>query len=229
MASLQQLQTDVSDYMNRRDMTARFPGWVSMVETELNETLRSRPQVTSAIQAIDNPYIALPYDFATMESIRDATTGVLLNLKDEWSGSWTDTWGDNGTNGGNIAWSIYGQVQPNPAASAYRIVANCIEFLPHPSIPDPPDPNWVPQQVLMGYYSKMRPLIAPGDTNVILESYYACYLFGVLRYAAGWAKDADRAAQADAAYQQAVTRANTHKQSSDYSGAPLREEAAAVF
>ena len=226
MASYQQLQVDVSDYMNRADMTARFPGWIAMVETELNETLRSRPQVTSAIQAIDNAYIALPFDFASMESIRDNTTGRILSLKDSWSGSWTDTWENHG---GGPVWSAYSQIKPAPGAWAYRLLANCIEFLPHPDIPDPPDPSWTPQSVLMSYYQKMVPLIGPADTNVVLEQFYGCYLFGVIRFAAGWAKDADRVAQADAAYQQAVTRANTWTQQAQYSGSPYTAELACRF
>ena len=86
MASLAQLQADVASYLNRQDILTNgvMPGWVAAVETELAETLRARCQVASAIQPIDAAYIALPSDFATMESIRDATTGELLHLVDEW-------------------------------------------------------------------------------------------------------------------------------------------------
>ena len=44
-----------------------------------------------------------------------------------------------------------------------------------------------------------------------------------------WALDDARAAQMDAAWQQAVTRADLHKSQSDYGGAPYRLEAAVVF
>jgi hypothetical protein len=43
-----------------------------------------------------------------------------------------------------------------------------------------------------------------------------------------WALDDARAAQMDAAFTQAVTRADLHKQQSDYGGAPLRTDYAAV-
>lgn len=226
MASYQQLSTEVASWINRQDVLPLIPGWVLLVETELNETLRSRPQVTSAIQPIDAPYIALPFDFASMESIRDNTTGCILTLKDTWTGSWTDTWENNG---GGPVWSAYSQIQPNPAASAYRLVSNCIEFLPHPTIPNPPDPTWTPQVVFMSYYSKMRPLIQPTDTNPVLEQLYGCYLFGLCKFAAMWAKDDARASQMDTAYQQAVTRANTWTQQSTFSGAPYTEEMACHF
>ena len=204
-------------WLNRRDVQSLIPGWVAMVETEIAETLRARCMVVSGVQPIDNAYISLPPDFATMESIRDATTGELFTLKDEWSGSWTSAYAPS-----NV--SFYGQPNPLMPCNAYRLVHDCIEFLPHPLIPDPPDPNWRPQQVLMGWYAKPRPLVLPSDTNTVLENHYAIYLAGVCKFGAMFELDDDRAQQMDAFYQQTVTRANLWKQQSDYSGAPFRAE-----
>ena len=226
MASYQQLSDDVSAWLNRRDVASLIPGWVLMVETEIAETLRARCMVTSGVQPINNAYITLPPDFAQMESIRDATSGELLILKDEWSGHWTasgvNQWGNAWVNGAVVG--AIGQV-----CTAYRLVHDCIEFLPHPVIPDPPDPAWVPQSVLMGYYARPKPLILPSDTNPVLEQLYAVYLFGLMKMGAMFELDDDRAAQADAQWQQSVTRANLWKQQSDYGGAPLRSELATTF
>jgi hypothetical protein len=225
MASLAQLQADVASYLNRQDILTNgiMPGLISAVETELAQTLRARCQVASAIQPIDAAYIALPSDFATMESIRDNTTGELLQLRDEWSGHWSNQYQPIGSQPYDAITALSGP------SCAYRLVANCIEFLPHPQVPNPPDPSWVPQSVLMGWYRKPRPLLLPTDTNPILENLYSVYLYGVAAGAAVWALDNERAAQMDAAWQQAVTRANLHKQQSDYSGAPLRADMACVF
>lgn len=193
-----------------------------MVETEIAETVRARCMVTFGTQAIDNAYITMPTDFAAMESIRDATSGEMLQLKDEWSGSWWSAYMPSST-------SIYAQADPSAPASAYRLLADCIEFLPHPIIPDPPDPSWAPQLVLMGWYAKPAPLVLPADTNSILETFYGIYLFGVCKYGAMFELDDDRTAQMDAAWQQVVTKANLWKQQSDYSGAPFREEMACRF
>jgi len=217
MATYQQLQDEVSGWLNRRDIGSLIPGWVAMVETEISETLRARCMVKSATQAIDSPYITLPPDFATMESIRDATSGVLFELKDEWSGSWT------------VQYKSGTQIVVGAPANAYRLVHDCIEFLPHPIIPDPPDPSWAPQQILMGWYARPKPLILPADTNPVLEQLYAVYLFGVCKFGAMFELDDDRAQQMDAAWQQVVTRANLWKQQSDYSGAPYVAELAVTF
>ena len=216
MATYQQLQDDVAGWLNRQDVSGRIPGWVSMVETDIAETLRARCMVTSGTQPIDNAYITMPPDFCQMESIRDAYSGRMLDLKDEWSGSWTNTTRPDPLN-------IYGSLLNGPA-TAYRLVHDCIELLPHPIIPDPPDPNWRPQTILMGWYAKPKPLLLPSDTNTVLENLYSVYLFGTMKYGAMFELDDDRAQQVDAAFQQAVTRANLWKQQSDYGGAPFRSE-----
>ena len=226
MASLGQLQTDVLNWLNRQDpaATGAFASWVTLVELEIAQTLRARCQVKSAFQTIDTAYIALPSDFASMESIRDAMTGEELELKDAWSGHWESPYVPNG-------WQLYNLAVSNTSrpTTAYRLVGNCIEFLPHPWIPDPPDPNYVFQQVLMGWYAKPTPLLTPTDSNTILEELYPVYLYGCLKHGAIWALDDARAQQMDALWQKAVTQADLHKQQSDYSGAPLAAEMAAVF
>jgi hypothetical protein len=228
MASLQQLQDDVMSFLNRRDCLGLLPSWTTMLETEIAETCRTRAQEVSGIQNLDAPYVALPADFATMASIRDNTSGAPLELKDEWSpkgGGWAAayaTWS-------GIYPSVYWQLNPAAPCTAYRLVSDCVEWLPHPYIPNPPDPAWVPQQVVMTYYQKPIPLLLPADTNPILERHYAIYLYGLVKHGAIWALDDQRAQQMDAAYQQEVTRANLWKQQADMSGAPLRAEPAVVF
>jgi hypothetical protein len=221
VASLQQLSDDCVSYLNRRDVVDRVPTWVRMTETKIAQNLRARCMVVTVTQPIDNAYISLPPDFATMESIRDATSGELFVLLDEWSGHWTGAQ--------TSAWQgAVGSILGQPC-TAYRLVHDCIEWLPHPVIPDPPDPNWKPQMAMMGYYARPKPLLLPSDTNVILEQLYGVYLWGVIKEGALYELDDDRAQQADAKWREEVTAADLHKQQSDYSGAPYRSELATVF
>jgi hypothetical protein len=217
--SLQQLTNDVASYINRQDVVPVMPAFVRAVELELTQTLRARCQLTEVTQPIDAAYITMPPDFATMASIRDARTGENLLLKDEWSGSWTKPYRPVGSFGG-----AYWDTIPDAPCSAYRLVGNCVEFLPHPVFTDPLPPNYVFQTVLMVYFAKPTPLLLPGDTNPILEELYPVYLYGCLKQAAIWALDDNRAQQMDALWQQQITRADLHKQQSDLSGAPLRAE-----
>lgn len=215
------LQDEVAAWLNRRDIGDRMASWVAMVETQIAQTCRFRCMVVSGIQPIDAAYITLPPDFATMAAIRDNRTGENLELKDEWSGHWVSAYQP-------ALWSVYGQRSLSPC-TAYRLVHDCVEFLPHPVIPDPPDPTWQPQQVQMSYYAKPKPLVLPSDTNTVLEAHYAVYLYGCLVVGGAFELDDDRAQQADALYQKAITQGNLSKQQSDYSGAPFRAEMAVVF
>jgi hypothetical protein len=220
LPTLQGLTDQVAAWLDRGDVGSLIPGWVTMVETDISESLRARCMVVMGNQPIDAPYIALPSDFAEMESIRDGVTGELLTLEDEFSGHWSADVRNSS--------AVYGRLAGEPVTS-YRLVGTCIEFLPHPYVPSPPDPTWTPQSVLMGWYQKPKPLLAPSDTNPVLNEHFAIYLFGVCKYGAMFELDDDRAAQMTAAYDDAVTRANLWKQRSDYSGAPLRAVQSVVY
>ena len=219
--SLQLLSDEVMRWLNRRDITDLLPGWLRMVETDISETLRARCMVKSGIQAIDQAYIGLPADFCAMESIRDAFSGEQLDLKDEFSGHWSDQYINSN--------QVYGRLAVNAPARGYRLVANCIEFLPHPQIPDPVPSTWQPQKVLMGWYAAPAPLMNPADTNAVLEKLYSIYLFGVCHYGAVFELDTDRADQMERKYNSAIAQANLWKQVSDYTGAPLRAEIGVVY
>ena len=188
-------------WLDRRDIEPLVGGWITMAENEMTELLRARCMEVAAVQSIDAPLISLPADFASMASLRDATTGKLLALEDDWTGPLQ---GDGGQ------------------ASAYRIVGECIEFLPWPTLPDPPLIGWQPQAVRMVWYRAPHPLVAPQDSNPVLEKHYACYLFGTVKWGALFELDDDRAAQASKEFVEAVTAANTWKDTARYSGAPLR-------
>lgn len=210
MATLAQLTADVTGWLDRRDVAPLVPGWIAMAEADMKEQLRARCMIVRATQAIDAAFISLPADFAAMEAIRDATTGKLLDLEDEWTGP---LWGDG--------------TQPT---TAYRLVGECIEFLPHPNVPsNPPLVGWTPQAVNMSWYQAPKPLIDPTDTNKILEQHYQVYLFGTVKYGAIFELDDDRQAQMTKAFEEAVYKVNLWKEASQYSGAPLRAAPAVAF
>lgn len=196
MASLAQLQQEVGAWLDRGDLSALLPGWIAMAETDIAELLRARCMVVRATQSVDAAFITLPSDFLEMESIRDVDSGELLSLEDHWTGP-------NAARAGPV--------------TAYRLVGDCIEFLPHPS-----NTADVFQTVNMAWYQRPPPLLDPQDSNRVLEEHHAVYLWGVLRYGAKFELDPERASQADAEWQLATTAANSWKERAQYSGAPLR-------
>jgi len=211
MASYAQLQADIKAYLKRQDLDAVIPSWVLAVETDIAEMLRAQAMITRATQAVDAAFITLPTDFVKFESVASSCCGNLLTLADYWSGPLPC--------GSGCMRCVQGD-----AVSAYRLVGDCIEFLPHPTIPSPPDPAWVPMQVDIAYYAKPRPLVDPQDTNAILDRHYQIYLFGCVRYGAMWGMDDDRELQMTTRFSEAVAVANRLKEDAQYSGAPLRAE-----
>ena len=180
MASYAQLQNDVAAWLNRRDIADQLPSWVRMVETDIAQLLRARCMVTRGAQAIDANQITLPADWIAAESIRFQSCGHLLSMEDHFTGPLA-----GGPDCGCAVGPSY----------AYRIVGRCIEFLPHPVIPDPPDPTWQPQIVEMVWFAKPTPLGDPQSTNPVLDEHYSIYLFGCCKYGAMFELDDDRATQ----------------------------------
>lgn len=209
MASLSQLHADVMGWLSRRDVAPLMAGWISMVEADISEQLRVREMVQNATQNIDAALISLPADFASMAAMRDLATGKLLTLEDDWTGP------------------LYSSA-PCPTTS-YRLVGDCIEFLPHPYIPDPAPAGWAPAAVRMTWFRAPTPLKVADDTNAVLEKHYAIYLFGVCKYGAMFELDDDRATQMTGAFTSAVASANIAFESANYSGAPLRAAPGPVF
>ena len=185
--------------MNRGDLDPYLDGWMAMLETDLSEVLRARCMVQRATQPIDANFITLPTDFISMEAIYDAGSGAKLTLEDHFTGP-------------NVNWG--------GAVTAYRLVGDCIEFLPHPTLNLALPEQF--QSVNMTWFGAPKPLRDPQDTNAVLERHYAVYLFGMMRYGAKFELDTDRTAQAEADFGTAVEAANRWKNASDYSGAPLR-------
>jgi len=206
--TLANLQADVLGWLDRRDVAPLVAGWVAMAEADMAAQLRARCMIVAAVQSVDAPLISLPADWASMESLRDVSTGKLLDLEDDWTGPLQ---GDGGQ------------------AHAYRIVGECIEFLPWPTVPDPPQIGWQPQQVRMVWYKAPKPLRDPQDSNIVLEKHYSLYLFGVCKYGAMFELDDERAAQMEKAFTGALYAVNLWKETAQYSGAPLRAAPATAF
>ena len=207
MASYGQLQADVMAYLKRQDIAALIPSWVQSVETDIASMLRAQAMIARGTQAVDAAFITLPTDWVKFESVAFSCCGDLLALADYWTGPLPCGSGCS-----------CGCCSPGNAVCAYRIVGDCIEFLPHPTLSS----DHPPQQIDIAYYAKPKPLKVASDTNAILERHYQIYLFGTVRYGAMWGMDDERELQMTTRFSEAVAVANRWKEDAQYSGAPLR-------
>ena len=207
MASYGQLQADVMAYLKRQDIADRIPSWVQSVETDIASMLRAQAMIARGTQAIDAAFITLPTDWVKFESVAFSCCGDLLAMADYWTGPLPCGAGCS-----------CGCCSPGNAVCAYRIVGDCIEFLPHPTLSS----DHPPQQIDIAYYAKPKPLKVASDTNAILERHYQIYLFGTVRYGAMWGMDDERELQMTTRFSEAVAVANRWKEDAQFSGAPLR-------
>lgn len=63
-----ELQTAVADWLNRSDLTAAIPNFISLAEAQLNRELRHRKMVTRATLTVSSSYVNTPSDW--LENIR---------------------------------------------------------------------------------------------------------------------------------------------------------------
>jgi len=70
-----ELQAAIADWLNRSDLTARIPDFITLAETRINRDLRAREQQVIATANVDTPFFALPGDFLEFKSFRITDTG----------------------------------------------------------------------------------------------------------------------------------------------------------
>lgn len=58
------LKASVADWLNRADLAAVVPDFISLAEGQMNRRLRVRRMVATASASISAPYESLPADFA---------------------------------------------------------------------------------------------------------------------------------------------------------------------
>jgi hypothetical protein len=57
------LKTTIADYLNRDDLTAIIPTFITLAEAKLNRKLRVRQMLKRATASVDSQYFAYPADW----------------------------------------------------------------------------------------------------------------------------------------------------------------------
>ena len=71
-----ELKSSVADWLNRTDLTAVVPDFISLAEAQIERTLRTRQMIVRATASIDSEYSAVPSDFLETKSIKLNTNPV---------------------------------------------------------------------------------------------------------------------------------------------------------
>lgn len=170
IANFGELKTAIGDTLNRDDLTAVIPQFVTLAHAQFNRKLRSHRQITRGSLTIDAQFEALPADW--METIRitlDASpvrvlTQISLDDLTRYRTAFNDT---------------------SDAPIYFSHTGSDIELFPTPST------SYTAQ---ITYYAKITALSADGDTNWLLTNHPDLYLYGSLVHSAPYLKDDARLA-----------------------------------
>jgi hypothetical protein len=170
ISTYSELKTAVADWLNREDLTAVIPSFISLAEAQFNrdERLRTRDAIVRATATIDEQFEALPADYSEMQNFQinsqtpfQRLEFLTLNQMDEYKRDFTTA----------------------GVPKYYSIVGNQVEFLPVPG------DSYTAEMV---YYAKLTPLSNTNSTNWLLTKHPDIYLYGALIQTAPYLKDDER-------------------------------------
>jgi len=147
------LQDRVLRYLKRTDIDDLVPDWIQFAGLRIDADCRLPEQEFRSTSLAVERYVGLPLDFMEMRNIQ-AEGRALEYITPERM----DQIRQN-TKGGQVRY--------------YTIFDNQIELLPHPSAE-------APYELEIFYFSRLPPLVADSDVNLVLAAHPQLYLYACL-------------------------------------------------
>lgn len=201
LANYTDLLASVAAWMNRTDLTAVIPDFVTIAEARISRDLRLRKQVVSSTLATvaSTRGVALPSDWLEFEN-------VSLAITPERQLSYATV---------EQLDSVYPNNGGNSSPSLYTIEGDQILFGPTPD---------AVYTVNIYYYGRFSAL-ATASTNWLLTNHPSVYLYACLMQACLYVKDATRAAEYKGLYDEVVSELQLQDDRAQHSGSVLRVRA----
>ena len=167
ISTYSELRATVADFLNRDDLTATIPSFISLAEAALNRRLRSPEMVTRATATLDTPYFAVPVDWK--ETIRfqlntNPITPMLYVTPEQLLED-------------SLVYSAAAQPM------FFTTIGQQFEVLPQP------DGSYEAELL---YYAKLPALSDAAPTNWLLTESPDIYLYGTLAQSAPYLKEDER-------------------------------------
>jgi hypothetical protein len=168
IATYSDLQAAIADWLNRGDLTAQIPTFISLAEADFNRRLRTRQMLCRATTDLLEHFTPLPPDFLEGRNVQ-LDTQPLTPLE-------------------YVTLEVADDMRSTVHAHAgkprfYTIIGATIEAIP---IPD------APYQIELTYYGKIPALSSGSPTNWLLSAAPDLYLYASLTHAAPYLKDDER-------------------------------------
>jgi hypothetical protein len=162
------LKATIADYLNRDDLTAIIPSFITIAEAKFNRKLRVRQMITRAEGQIETAFFAYPADWLETKEFQ-LNTNPITRLKFV-----TEAQGDElkATRYTTVGTPVY-----------YTITGSQLEFIPTP------DTTYSAE---LTYYAKIPALSDSNTSNWLLAYAPDLYLYGALIEATPYLKDDER-------------------------------------
>lgn len=192
-----ELKTAIADFLNRDDLTAAIPTFISLAESQINRDVRHWKMENRATATIDSQYLTRPSDW--VETIRFHITSDGTRTLDLLSAQ-------------AMSDKRQGAEDVTGIPRYYRHSENQFELFPSPS---------GPYESELLYYQKVPALSDSNTSNWLLTDHPDVYLYGALTHSAPYLAEDERVAIWVQIYSAAVARVNQTSEDSIYSGSGL--------
>ena len=180
LTSYSELKSSIADWLNRDDLTAVIPDFISLAEAQMERRLPTQKMVKRANATIDTPFSALPADFLSCKSLVLTSTAPVQPLvfltEDELDAK---------------KWVYRTTGKPQ----YFALVGNQIEVLPAP------DTGYTAE---ITYVATLAKLSDSNTSNWVLARHPDVYLYGSLLQAAPYLRDDERVGLWSSQYQAAI-------------------------
>jgi len=197
LSTYTELKTSIGDWLNRADLTAVIPDFISLAEAQVERTLRTRQMIVRANASFDAEYGAVPSDFLETKSLKLTSTNPQTPLE-FLSIDALD----------NKAAEYTGSGKPR----FFGVVGGQFRIVPTP------DATYTTE---LTYYAKLTKLSSSVATNWLLTSNPDIYLYGSLLQAAPYLQDDARIQTWATLYERALNDSQTADDRGASSGGAL--------
>ena len=164
------LKATIADYLNRDDLTAIIPSFITIAEAKFSRKLRTRQMIKRAEGQIETAFFTYPADWLQAKEFQ-LNTNPIVRLQFV-----TEAYGDE------LKANRYVSIgQP----AYYTITGTQLEFIPAP------DSTYSAE---LTYYAKIPALSDANTSNWLLAYAPDLYLYGALLEASPYLKDDERLA-----------------------------------
>jgi hypothetical protein len=197
LANYAELQSAMSDFLNRDDLTAVLPSFIRLAESRMDRDLRHFRQEVRSTITLATQYVTIPVDYlqpirlqildASTNPVEPISMAQMLQLR-------ADSYDQTGK------------------PTHYALTAGSFELYPTPNMS---------YSASLVYYGRVPALSGANTTNWLLTEAPDAYLYGSLVHSAPYLKDDAKVALWDGLYKAAMDNLNATSDEAKYGGMGL--------